>query len=71
MLRVEWQNYFMKLATDNFILFFRYTFIVGAVLFLLLQNATVGAVVALYLFLDQFFSPINQYIRVIEGIRLQ
>ena len=72
MLRVEWQNYFMKLITDNFIMFFKYTFIVGAVLYVCIaQKPTTGAIVALYLLLDQFFSPINLYLRVIEGIRLQ
>jgi ABC-type multidrug transport system fused ATPase/permease subunit len=72
MLRVEWQNYFVKLLTDNFIQFFRYSFMVGAILYLLIaQNISAGTVVALYLLLDQFFSPINMYIRVIEGIRLQ
>ncbi|NOZ62840.1 MAG: ABC transporter ATP-binding protein [Calditrichaeota bacterium] len=72
MLRVEWQNFFMKLATDNFILFFRYAFIVGAILYMLVvEKQTTGAVVALFLLLDQFFSPINQYVRVVEGIRLQ
>ena len=72
MLRVEWQNYFVKLATDNFIFLFRYGFIVGAILYTCLaQQATAGVIAALYLLLEQFFSPINQYIRVIEGIRLQ
>jgi len=72
MLRVEWQNYFIKLVTDNFIMIFRYSFIVGSILYLcLLQKPTAGEIVALYLLLEQFFSPINQYIRVIEGVRLQ
>ena len=72
MLRVEWQNFFMKLITDNFILFFRYAFIVGAILYLcVFQKQTAGSIVALFLLLEQFFSPINQYIRVIEGVRLQ
>lgn len=72
MLRVEWQNYFVKLATDNFIFFFRYSFIVGAILYTCLtQKPTAGMIAALYLLLEQFFSPINQYIRVIEGVRLQ
>jgi ABC-type multidrug transport system fused ATPase/permease subunit len=72
MLRVEWQNYFVKLATDNFIFLFRYSFIVGAILYTCLtQKPTAGMIAALYLLLEQFFSPINQYIRVIEGVRLQ
>jgi ABC-type multidrug transport system fused ATPase/permease subunit len=72
MLRVEWQNYFVKLGTDNFIFLFRYSFIVGAILYTCLsQKPTAGVIAALYLLLEQFFSPINQYIRVIEGIRLQ
>jgi len=72
MLRVEWQNYFVKLATDNFIYLLRYGFIVGAILYsCLAQTPTAGAIAALFLLLEQFFSPINQYVRVIEGIRLQ
>ncbi|MDW7679094.1 MAG: ABC transporter ATP-binding protein [bacterium] len=72
MLRVEWKNFFVKLVTDNFIFFFRYLFIAGAILYsLIVQQQTTGAVVALFLLLDQFFSPINQYIRILEGIRLQ
>lgn len=72
MLRVEWQNFFVKLGTDNFIFLFRYGFIVGAILYTCLaQQPTAGAIAALYLLLEQFFSPINQYIRVIEGVRLQ
>jgi ABC-type multidrug transport system fused ATPase/permease subunit len=72
MLRVEWQNYFVKLGTDNFIFLLRYSFIVGAILYTCLsQKPTAGVIAALYLLLEQFFSPINQYIRVIEGIRLQ
>ncbi|MCU0644121.1 MAG: ABC transporter ATP-binding protein/permease [bacterium] len=72
MLRVEWQNYFVKLATDNFIFLFRYSFIVAAILYTCLsEKPTAGVIAALYLLLEQFFSPINQYIRVIEGIRLQ
>lgn len=72
MLRVEWQNYFVKLATDNFIYLFRYGFIVGAILYTCLaQQPTAGAIAALFLLLEQFFSPINQYVRVIEGVRLQ
>ncbi len=71
MLRVEWQNYFVKLGTDNFIFLFRYSFIVGAILYTCLsQKPTAGVIAALYLLLEQFFSPINQYIRVIEGVRL-
>ena len=72
MLRVQWRNYFVKLITDNVIQFFRYAFIVSAILYLLMvQNISAGTVVALYLLLEQFFSPITMYIRVIEGIRLQ
>ena len=72
MLRVDWQNYFMKLSTDNFIFFFKYLFITGAIFYICVtQKPTAGAVFGLYLLLDQFFSPINLYIRVIEGIRLQ
>lgn len=72
MLRVDWQNFFMKLTTDSFIFFFKYLFITGAILFICItQKPTAGAVFGLYLLLDQFFSPINLYIRVIEGIRLQ
>lgn len=72
MLRVDWQNFFMKLATDNFIFFFKYLFITGAIFYICVaQKPTAGAVFGLYLLLDQFFSPINLYIRVIEGIRLQ
>ena len=72
MLRVEWQNFFMKLATDNFVLFFRYLFTVSALLYVaLMQKQSVGVLFGLYLLLEQFFSPINLFIRVIEGIRLQ
>lgn len=72
MLRVEWPNYFVKLGTDNFIYLFRYGFIVGAILCsCLTQQPTAGDIAALFLLLEQFFSPINQYIRVIEGVRLQ
>ena len=72
LLRVEWQNYFMKFVTDNFIYFFKYTFIAGAIFYICIsQKPTTGVVFGLYLLLEQFFSPINMYIRVIEGIRLQ
>ncbi len=72
MLRVEWQNFFVRLATDNFIFLFRYVFIVGALFYIAVkQNQTAGAIFGLYLLLDQFFSPINLVIRVFEGIRLQ
>ncbi|MFZ5518795.1 MAG: ABC transporter ATP-binding protein [Candidatus Zhuqueibacterota bacterium] len=72
MLRVEWQNYFMKLVTDDFIFLFRYLFIVAALFYVAVQqNQTAGAIFGLYLLLDQFFSPINLMIRVFEGIRLQ
>ncbi len=72
LLRVEWQNFFMKLTTDNFIFFWRYLFIAGALAYVgITQKTTTGAMFGLYLLLDQFFSPINLYLRVIEGIRLQ
>jgi len=72
MLRVEWQNYFMKLVTDDFIFLFRYLFIVAALFYVAVQQRqTAGAIFGLYLLLDQFFSPINLMIRVFEGIRLQ
>ena len=72
LLRVEWQNYFMKLVTDDFIFFFRYLFTAGALFYVCIsQQATAGVVFGLYLLLDQFFAPINLYVRVIEGIRIQ
>lgn len=72
MLRVEWQNFFVKLATDNAIVLLRYLFIIGAILFVLVsQKQSAGTAVALYMLLEQFFSPLIQYVRVIEGIRLQ
>ncbi len=72
MLRVEFQNYFVKLGTDSFIFFFRYLFIVTALFYMAIRETrSAGAIFALYLLLDQFFSPINLFIRVIEGIRLQ
>ncbi|MBD3289825.1 ATP-binding cassette domain-containing protein [candidate division KSB1 bacterium] len=72
MLRVEFQNFFVKLGTDNYIFFFRYLFIVAALFYMAIKESqSAGAIFALYLLLDQFFSPINLVIRVIEGIRLQ
>ncbi|MBN2090150.1 ABC transporter ATP-binding protein [candidate division KSB1 bacterium] len=72
LIRVEWKNYFVKLLTDNYINLFKYLFITIAILQICLsQKPTVGAVFGLYLLLEQFFSPINLYVRVIEGIRLQ
>jgi len=72
LLRVEWQNYFMKLVTDDFIFFFRYLFIAGALFYVCItQQPTAGVIFGLYLLLEQFFGPINMYIRVIEGIRIQ
>lgn len=72
MLRVEFQNYFVKLGTDSYIFFFRYLFIVAALFYMAIKETqSAGAIFALYLLLDQFFSPINLFIRVIEGIRLQ
>ncbi len=72
MLRVEWQNYFMKLATDNFIYIFRYLFTAAALFYVAVkQQQSAGTLFGLFLLLDQFFSPINLFVRVIEGIRLQ
>ena len=72
MLRVEWQNYFMKLVTDDFILGCRYAFIAGTLFYVCVsQKPTAGTIFGLYLLLDQFFGPLTLSIRVIEGIRIQ
>lgn len=72
MLRVEWQNYFMKLVTDDFILGCRYAFIAGTLFYVCVsRKPTAGTIFGLYLLLDQFFGPLTLFIRIVEGIRIQ